>query len=57
MPDSDLKVIPGAGHFAMEDAPEGVTRELRDFFTVGDPPMIGSGVRAIASRGKTEGNS
>src|SRR3712207_8422741 len=32
VPNSDLKVIPGAGHFAMEDAPEEVTRELRDFF-------------------------
>jgi pimeloyl-ACP methyl ester carboxylesterase len=36
VPSSDLKVIPGAGHFAMEDAPEEVTRELRDFFTAGD---------------------
>ena len=32
LPGSDLKLIPEAGHFAMEDAPEEVTRELRDFF-------------------------
>jgi pimeloyl-ACP methyl ester carboxylesterase len=32
LPNSDLKLIPEAGHFAMEDAPEEVTRELRDFF-------------------------
>lgn len=37
LPNSDLKLISGAGHFAMEDAPEEVTRELRDFFaTDGD---------------------
>lgn len=32
LPDSDLKLIPEAGHFVMEDAPEEVARELRDFF-------------------------
>ena len=32
LPNSGLKVIPGAGHFVMEDAPEEVARELRDFF-------------------------
>jgi pimeloyl-ACP methyl ester carboxylesterase len=32
LPNSDLKLIPDAGHFVMEDAPEEVTRELRDFF-------------------------
>jgi pimeloyl-ACP methyl ester carboxylesterase len=32
LPNSDLKLIPEAGHFSMEDAPEEVTRELRDFF-------------------------
>jgi pimeloyl-ACP methyl ester carboxylesterase/formiminotetrahydrofolate cyclodeaminase len=32
LPNSDLKLIPEAGHFVMEDAPEEVTRELRDFF-------------------------
>jgi pimeloyl-ACP methyl ester carboxylesterase len=36
LPASDLRLIPEAGHFVMEDAPEEVTRELRDFFTVGD---------------------
>ena len=36
MPNSDLKVVPEAGHFAMEDAPEEVTRGLRDFFVVGE---------------------
>jgi pimeloyl-ACP methyl ester carboxylesterase len=36
VPSSDLKMIPGAGHFAMEDAPEEVTRELLGFFTTGD---------------------
>jgi pimeloyl-ACP methyl ester carboxylesterase len=32
LPNSDLKLIPEAGQFVMEDAPEQVTRELRDFF-------------------------
>ena len=32
LPNSDLKVIPEAGHFVMEDAPEEVARELWDFF-------------------------
>jgi len=32
LPNSDLRLIPEAGHFAMEDAPEEVTWELRDFF-------------------------
>jgi pimeloyl-ACP methyl ester carboxylesterase/formiminotetrahydrofolate cyclodeaminase len=32
LPDSDLKLIPDAGHLVMEDAPEELTRELRDFF-------------------------
>jgi pimeloyl-ACP methyl ester carboxylesterase/formiminotetrahydrofolate cyclodeaminase len=32
LPNSDLKLIPEAGHFVMEDAPEEATRELRDFF-------------------------
>jgi pimeloyl-ACP methyl ester carboxylesterase len=31
LPNSDLKLIPGAGHFVMEDAPEEVARELKDF--------------------------
>jgi len=32
LPDSDLTLIPEAGHFVMEDAPERVARELSDFF-------------------------
>ena len=32
LPTSDLRLIPEAGHFVMEDAPEEVTGELRDFF-------------------------
>jgi pimeloyl-ACP methyl ester carboxylesterase len=35
LPNSDLKLIPEAGHFVMEDAPEEVTRALRDFFAAG----------------------
>lgn len=43
LPDSDLKIIPGAGHFVMEDAPEEVTRELQNFFSAeGDVPRQGS---------------
>jgi pimeloyl-ACP methyl ester carboxylesterase/formiminotetrahydrofolate cyclodeaminase len=33
LPDSELTLIPEAGHFVMEDAPEEVARELSDFFT------------------------
>jgi pimeloyl-ACP methyl ester carboxylesterase len=33
---SGLTLIPEAGHFVMEDAPEEVTRELRDFFAAAD---------------------
>ena len=36
LPNSDLKLIREAGHFVMEDAPEEVTRKLRNFFAVGD---------------------
>ena len=32
LPTSDLRLIPEAGHFVMEDAPEEVARELSDFF-------------------------
>ena len=32
LPNSELVLIPEAGHFVMEDAPEEVARELRDFF-------------------------
>jgi len=32
LPNSELILIPEAGHFVMEDAPEEVARELRDFF-------------------------
>jgi pimeloyl-ACP methyl ester carboxylesterase len=39
LPNSDLKLIPDAGHFVMEDAPEEVTRELRDFFAAGGGVM------------------
>ncbi len=38
LPGSELRLIPEAGHFVMEDAPEEVTRELRDFFAGGDRP-------------------
>ena len=31
--DAEIKVIPGCGHFVLEDAPEVITRELRDFAT------------------------
>jgi pimeloyl-ACP methyl ester carboxylesterase len=36
LPNSDLRLIPEAGHFVMEDAPEEVTQELRDFFAADD---------------------
>lgn len=32
IPCSDLEVVPGAGHFVMEDAPETVARSLGEFF-------------------------
>ncbi|NEE02671.1 alpha/beta fold hydrolase [Phytoactinopolyspora halotolerans] len=34
IPGADLVVVPRAGHFVMEDAPERVTREVRDFLAV-----------------------
>ena len=37
LPNSGLTLIPEAGHFVMEDAPEEVTRELQDFFADGNP--------------------
>ncbi len=36
LPNSDLRLVPEAGHFVMEDAPEEVTQELRDFFAADD---------------------
>ena len=44
LPNSDLKLIPDAGHFSMEDAPEEVTRELRDFFA-GDGGTAGESTK------------
>lgn len=32
IPHAQLRLLPGAGHFAPEDEPEGVARELVDFF-------------------------
>jgi pimeloyl-ACP methyl ester carboxylesterase len=32
IPGSELKLVPGAGHFVMEDAPEAVARYLAEFF-------------------------
>jgi pimeloyl-ACP methyl ester carboxylesterase len=32
IPQAQLRLLPGAGHFAPEDEPEGVARELLDFF-------------------------
>jgi pimeloyl-ACP methyl ester carboxylesterase len=32
LPNSELKLIPEAGHFCMEDRPDEVARELDDFF-------------------------
>ncbi|MFI8308906.1 alpha/beta fold hydrolase [Streptomyces sp. NPDC085927] len=36
IPGAELVVVPGAGHFLMEDAPERVVREINDFLTT--PP-------------------
>ncbi|MDD9206761.1 alpha/beta hydrolase [Georgenia sp. 10Sc9-8] len=36
IPNADLVVVPGAGHFVMEDAPERVVHEIIDF--LGTPP-------------------
>jgi pimeloyl-ACP methyl ester carboxylesterase/formiminotetrahydrofolate cyclodeaminase len=53
LPSSDLKLIPEAGHFVMEDAPEEVARELRDFFAA-DGGTIGAatGGRKHTNRGR-----
>ncbi|GGX58588.1 alpha/beta fold hydrolase [Streptomyces minutiscleroticus] len=37
IPGADLVVVPGAGHFVMEDAPERVTREIVDFLAAPVP--------------------
>jgi pimeloyl-ACP methyl ester carboxylesterase/formiminotetrahydrofolate cyclodeaminase len=43
LPDSDLKMIPDAGHFVMEDVAEEVARELGSFFSAkADVPRRGS---------------
>jgi pimeloyl-ACP methyl ester carboxylesterase len=34
IPDADMVVVPGAGHFLMEDAPERVAREIREFLAL-----------------------
>lgn len=34
IPGSELEIVPGAGHFVMEDAPETVTRALGEFLVV-----------------------
>ena len=35
IPNSDLRVLPGTGHFAMEDSPDDVAEALEGFFTAG----------------------
>jgi pimeloyl-ACP methyl ester carboxylesterase len=35
IPKAELTIVPGAGHFAMEDAPDEVARLLRSFFASG----------------------
>ena len=53
LPDSDLKLIPESGHFAMEDAPEEVTRELRDFFAAdGDTVSVTTREREHTNQGR-----
>ncbi len=37
IPNSDLRVLPGAGHFAMEDSPDEVAAALEEFFAAGAP--------------------
>jgi haloalkane dehalogenase len=37
IPDVRRITLPGAGHFATEDAPEGVSRHLREFLSLGRP--------------------
>jgi pimeloyl-ACP methyl ester carboxylesterase len=32
VPDAELRLVPGAGHFAPEDEPDAVAREIADFF-------------------------
>jgi pimeloyl-ACP methyl ester carboxylesterase len=36
IPNAGLRLVPGAGHFAPEDNPEAVARELGDFFAALD---------------------
>ncbi|MDX3371847.1 alpha/beta hydrolase [Streptomyces sp. ME02-6987-2C] len=40
IPNARLTVIPGAGHFVMEDAPERVTEEILDFIASHDPAPL-----------------
>jgi pimeloyl-ACP methyl ester carboxylesterase/formiminotetrahydrofolate cyclodeaminase len=55
LPTSELALIPDAGHFVMEDAPEEVVRELRDFFAADIGPVsyleqpLGSFLDLVAS--------
>ena len=35
LPNSDLRVLPGTGHFAMEDSPNEVAEALEEFFAAG----------------------
>jgi pimeloyl-ACP methyl ester carboxylesterase len=37
IPSSDLRILPGTGHFAMEDSPDEVTAALEEFFAAGSP--------------------
>ncbi|MEU0754769.1 alpha/beta fold hydrolase [Streptomyces albogriseolus] len=38
IPGAELVVVPGAGHFLMEDAPERVVHEIRDFLARAEAP-------------------
>ena len=39
IPNSDLRVLPGTGHFAMEDNPDEVAAALEEFFAAGAPSI------------------
>lgn len=39
IPNSDLRVLPGTGHFAMEDSPDDVAAALEEFFAAGAPSI------------------
>lgn len=57
IPDATLKVVPDAGHFVMEDAPEEISEFLAGFFATSGEPVPGGEAGASDQRHRPQGHN